>query len=278
MKSSESQYSDITPGAEKKIFWHQQQRQIQPYSLVYLPGFSATRQEIAPLPEQLASEMGAHLFATRFTGHGRKGQAMAEGSVNSWLNDGAEALEIGRRLGHNTIVIAVSTGATAAIYLAMQARFRDQIAAMILLSPNLGLPDPKSQLLTWSWGQQLAELMIGPERIWQPRNALEVTFWTHRYPTRAILPVMGLVNLTRSQDLKQYRVPTLVIYSPQDQVISIPNIQDAFEQMAAESKQLMPFHQSTDREQHILAGDILSPQSTAPLKAHILDFLNKNVF
>lgn len=277
LKARESRYPDITPGTEKKIFWHQQQKDIRPYALVYLHGFSATRQEISPLPEQVAETLGAHLFATRFTGHGRSGEAMAEASVNAWLNDGAEALEIGRRLGRKTIVIAVSTGATAALYLAKQARFREQIAAVVLLSPNLGLPDPKAGILSWPWGQQVAEGILGPERSWQPRNAAEARYWTHRYPTRALLPMIGLVELTRSQDFRTYRIPTLMVYSPNDQVISVPKMQTVFKQMAAQPKELMAFTQSADSEQHILAGDILSPQSTSPLKHLILEFLQKQV-
>ena len=52
-----------------------------------------------PLPDKVAAALGANLFYTRLTGHGQDGAAMAEGSVNAWINDYAEAMAIGRAIG-----------------------------------------------------------------------------------------------------------------------------------------------------------------------------------
>lgn len=85
LAESESEFNDIIPGAEKKIFWAGKKGVQTPYSLVYLHGFSACRQETAPLSEIVAEKLGANLFYTRFKGHGRTGDAMLEGSVDAWL-------------------------------------------------------------------------------------------------------------------------------------------------------------------------------------------------
>ena len=63
---------------------HADRRQTE-LALVYLHGFSASRQETAPLSEDLARQLGANLFVTRLSGHGRSPQAMGEPSVRDWL-------------------------------------------------------------------------------------------------------------------------------------------------------------------------------------------------
>ena len=47
----ESQYSDIIPGAEKKIIWAASSNIRTEYALVYIHGFQATRQETVPLAD-----------------------------------------------------------------------------------------------------------------------------------------------------------------------------------------------------------------------------------
>jgi hypothetical protein len=73
LADSEARYPDITPGAEKTIVWaHPNQRQTD-LAIIYLHGYSATRQETAPLSDQLARQLEANLFYTRLSGHGRGG-------------------------------------------------------------------------------------------------------------------------------------------------------------------------------------------------------------
>ena len=86
-----------------------------PYSVVYLHGFSATRQETAPLAECVADSLGANLFETRLAGHGREREPLADVRAEDWLHDAAEALAIAARLGERVIVIGTSTGATLAV-------------------------------------------------------------------------------------------------------------------------------------------------------------------
>jgi len=81
LASSEAAYDDIVPGTEKKIIWAGEAGEKTPLSIVYLHGFSATRQETAPLAEELAAELGANLYYDHFTGHGRSGEALAGAAV-----------------------------------------------------------------------------------------------------------------------------------------------------------------------------------------------------
>lgn len=272
--NSESAMDDIIPGTEKIIIWAGETGVQTPLSVVYLHGFSASRQETAPLSEIVASKLGANLFYTRFTGHGRGGNAMLEGSVNAWLNDAHEALAIGRRLGRKVIVIGMSTGGTAATWLATR-DISDSVAAFVLISPNFSLADSRSRFLLWPWGGHLAELFIGPVRSWKPDNERHGRFWTHRYPTRALLPMMGMVSLANSLDLSTVDVPFLIIYSPKDQIICSSSLEAVYKKIGTSQKQLVAFSKAEDPAQHVLAGDILSPGSTEVMAGMIFDFVSK---
>ncbi|MEJ2746635.1 MAG: alpha/beta fold hydrolase, partial [Anaerolineae bacterium] len=177
LAEAEARFDDIVPQAEKTIIWAGEPGQKTNLSIVYLHGFSATRQETAPLSDKLAAALGANLFYTRFTGHGRTGPALGQATVNDWLNDTIEALEIGRRIGEKVIIIGVSTGGTAATWLATQPHL-DDVLALILISPNFAPADSHSEILTWPWGEQIARLVLGSESEWEPVNELHGLYWT----------------------------------------------------------------------------------------------------
>ena len=274
IEKSESKFNDIVPGSEKTIIWHSEKGQKTAFSVVSFHGFSTSRQDMAPLVDEIAADFGANLFHTRLTGHGRGGLAMVDGSVNDWLNDANEALEVGRRLGDSVILIGNSTGATAATWLA-SIKTNTDIAAIILLSPNFSPADPKTRMLLWPWGQQLAELVNGKERYWEPHNQGHGQYWAHQYPTKAVLPVLGLVKLVNDADLENINIPTMMIYSSKDKVISIPALKRAFSRLPSAKNQLIEFNDTQDPSFHILAGDILSPSSTEQVKQKVLEFLDR---
>ncbi len=274
----EAAYGDIVPGTEKKIVWAGVPGQQTPLSLVYIHGFSATRQETAPLATLVAEKLHANLYFTRLTGHGRGSEAMLDGSVKAWVNDMHEAMEIGKRLGQRVVVMGCSTGATLAVWQAAQEKSEEKsedLAALVLMSPNFGPADRRTTILTWPWGAQLAELLVGKTRSWQPKNEAHGRFWTHSYPVRALAPMMGLVKMVRSFNLEMITPPTLIIYSSKDTTVDPTAIETAFHALGAKQKKLLASTEAGDRDQHVLAGDILSPDSTVPLATAIIDFLRR---
>ena len=272
LAETEARYPDITPGAEKTIVWaHPDQRQTD-LAIIYLHGYSATRQETAPLSEQLAEQLGANLFYTRLNGHGRSGAAMAEARVHDWLQDSQEALQIGQRLGKQVLVIGTSTGATLATWLALQGH-NPQVLAYVMVSPNFAPRDPAATVLTWPWASHFAPLLLGTEYQWQPRNAEQARYWSHRYPVQALLPMMALVKYVREQPLEQIKAPILTLYALDDQVVSPAAIEAAFTRFGSAHKQLIALKDTQDPSHHVLAGDILSPQDTPQVQAAIIAFL-----
>lgn len=269
---TEAACSDIVPGTEKKIIWAQAPGEQTSLAVIYVHGFSASRQDTAPLAATVAAQLHANLYSTRLRGHGRGSSAMLEGSVNAWVNDLHEAVEIGKRLGRRVVLMGSSTGGTLATWQAAQGD-GGEIAALVLISPNFGPADRRTTILTWPWGAQMAELLVGEKRSWMPVNEEHGRYWTSTYSLRALLPMMGVVKLVHSLDLHRFKVPTLIIYSPDDKTVDTGAIRTAFTDIGTKQKKLVACGQVGDPDQHVLAGDILSPGSTAPLAHTIVDFL-----
>ncbi len=272
----EQLFSDIIPGTQKTVIWAGSPNTRTEYSIVYIHGFPATRQESAPLSDLVAKSLGANLFYTRLTGHGRTGRALAEARGEDWLNDVAQAYEIGRHLGRKVIFIGCSTGGTSLAWLAHRAATKagmDALHACIFLSPNFKPKNPFASMLTWPWGRQIARIVIGKERVVEPENSGHGQFWTTRYPVAALLPMMAMVKLVKGLDLSQIKAPSLVVYSPDDTVIHVPSVVRAFNRLGSSVKQLVPFTRSADPGQHILAGEIFSAGTTVELADMIVSFV-----
>lgn len=271
--AQEAAYPDIRPGNAKGIVWNASSRARAPWAVVYLHGFSASRQETAPLSEQVARALGGHVFYTRLTGHGRTGDALAQASEQDWMADVSEALHIGRTLGERVLLIACSTGATLATRLATSAD-ADLVSAHVFISPNFGLRDPRAALLLHRWSRWLALAIQGQTRSWQPANPREANAWTTRYPTKALVPMLALVQRVQTSDLSSFLRPVLVLYSQRDQTVDPGAIRAAFQRLGAHQKTLHAVHNSTSQGQHVLAGDITAPETVAPMAHTIVQWVH----
>ena len=269
---SEAAFPDITPGAEKTIIWAHPEHQQTDLAIVYLHGFSATRQETAPLCDELATTLGANLFYTRLSGHGRSNAALGNTSAGDWLRDAEEALAIGQRLGRKVLIVGTSTGGTLAAWLAASQKDAP-VLAYVLISPNFSPKDPASQVLTWPWASTFAPLLLGEERQWTPLNNEQARYWSHRYPTQALLPMMALVNAVNELPLEQVQTPILLIHATDDQVVSTPEAIRAFSRFGSPNKQRIELQQTQDPSHHVLAGRILAPQDTPRVALLIEQFV-----
>jgi esterase/lipase len=237
-----------------------------------LHGYTATRQEASPLCDQIAARLGANLFYARLTGHGRSEQALAQATVNDWLNDTIEAVEIGKRLGDKVIVIGSSTGGTLATWYALQAN-DDEVLAYVLMSPNFATKDWSGEILTWPWAKQFVPLIMGADYQWEPLNPGHAYYWTEKYPSTALVTMMSLVKFVRESELERIKKPLLVIYSPNDQVINPRAVERAYARFGSPFKKIVARPESENPEHHVLAGDILAPGDTEAIADIIEAFI-----
>ncbi len=261
----------LVPGTEKRIRWQSPGERTE-YVVVYLHGFSATRQEIAPAPEQLADALGANLFDTRLAGHGRQTALIENVTAEDWLVDGAEALAIAERLGDKIILITVSTGSTLAVALADHPLMA-KVDTLIMMAPNFSPADTNARHLTGPGGPILASLILGDTRSWEPKNAEQALYWSTEYPTTSTIEVMRLVDLANAQLPLATDYQILTFLSQHDNVVSTPIAEAALEQITAPTKTTIMMNRDDGAGNHILAGDIIAPEETEYVVGRIARFI-----
>jgi pimeloyl-ACP methyl ester carboxylesterase len=273
LAAEEAKIPGIRPGLQKQIIWASPAtHEKTPLSIIYIHGFSASSGEIRPLPDLVARSLGANLFYTRLKGHGRNGDAMAEASVHDWVNDIAEALAIGKLIGDRVIVMATSTGGSLTTWAATKPELMDRVAGLVLFSPNYGVQAAGSGLLTIPWGKQIADMIVGKERSFETRNAKHAALWTTKYPTKALLPMEALTELARSAKVETIKVPALFVFSERDNVVR-PDITEKMAKRWGARAETYIVESAGDPDNHVIAGDALSPENTAPLAKKAEDWI-----
>ncbi len=274
LAEAEAKIPDLNDGTERSLVWRHADRRRTEFSIVYLHGFAATRREVAPLAEQVAEVLGANLYYARLQGHGRSEEAMAQATLQGWLEDTSEAVAIGRLIGERVILIGTSTGGTLAAWRSMPGH-ETLPAALVLLSPNFGPRRWETALLTWPWARYFVPWIQGDSYGWTPHNGDHARYWTTRFPVEALFPMAAVVKLVNSADPAALAVPTLILYSPDDRVVSADRIEEFYRRLSVEPRQLVQVEDVGDPNRHILAGDILSPGTTAQVRSHIVNFVAK---
>jgi alpha-beta hydrolase superfamily lysophospholipase len=270
LRRREAQHAGVRPDLAKTILWNDPvTRATTALSLVYIHGFSASRKDITPVVETLASRLRANAFFTRLAAHGSAEAAeFATVRAQDWLDDAREALAIGRRIGDRVVLIGTSTGAL----LATMATLEDdaRVAALVLLSPNFGIRDWRAKFISGPLGPLLARIIIGREHSFQPDSPGHAEFWTSRYPSPAIVALMDLVNYARALPLDTLEVPTLIIYTDKDTVVDPRAIEERFHEIATAAKRLVDLPEAS---RHELTGNALAPETVQPVVRQIMTFL-----
>jgi pimeloyl-ACP methyl ester carboxylesterase len=270
---SEAAFGDVREGLEKEIVWaYPESRAKTPVSIVYVHGFSASKGELRPLPDQVAEALGANLFYTRLTGHGRDARAMDTASVNAWVNDIAEALAVGRAIGERVIVMGTSTGGGLATWAATEPELSEDVAGLILISPNYRVLAQGAEVLTMPWGGQIARLVSGPTRGGEPRNELHGKYWTTRYPIEATLPMAAITQLAHAAPVEKVEIPALFIYAESDPTVSPIATREVIERWGGPTETLV-VEPAEGESHHVLAGDAQAPSATDEVAERIISWV-----
>lgn len=268
----EAAIADLRPGTEKRLVWANPAGKAQTeWAVVYIHGFSATLEEIRPVPDRVAERLGANLFFTRLSGHGRNGQALAEATMNDWINDTAEAIAIAKRLGKRVMLVTASTGGTLATFAAANAQLAGDIDALVLVSPNYAVHGATIGLLNMPWAETVLPMMMGQTRSWEPENEAHGKWWTTSYPSQAVFTMGALLKTVEAIDKSEITTPALFIFSPDDQVIVPKAVREVAGQWGGPAKSI-EITDSGDPSHHIIAGDILSPQTTKSVVDAIVEW------
>jgi pimeloyl-ACP methyl ester carboxylesterase len=250
VKTNESAHH-IKPDNEARIIWVDDAlKQKTQYSIVYLHGFTASQAEGEPVHRNIAKAFGCNLYLSRLAEHGIDTiDPMRNLTATSYWESAKQAFAIGKQLGHKIILVGTSTGGTNALQLA--AAYPDEVAALILLSPNIAINNDKAYMLNNPWGLQIARLVTGENAITaKDSRPIYKKYWYYHYRLEPTTELQELLETTMTKEtFEKVRQPTLLLYYYKDpvhhdSVVSVPAMLQMFNQLATPSgrkfKKAMP--------------------------------------
>jgi len=264
----------LRPGCAKQIIWADQPETQTDVAVLFIHGFSATKEELRPLPDLVARDLGANLHFTRLKGHGEDPEAFGAATCAQWMADVAEALAIAQTIGKDVIIIGCSTGCTLATIAMAQGA---QVKGMVHVSPNFGLRHPVAQTLLQLPGvRHYGHLIAGRTRSFPVLNDAHAAYWTTSYPISAVYTMADAVRAAKACDIEGIKVPAFFAINPDDQVIS-PKAAARIMKAWGGPVTHLPLVQGADDDHmgHVMAGDVFSPNQTTPLAARISDWARK---
>jgi esterase/lipase len=227
----------LKPDNEARIIWQNDSlKQPTEYAVVYLHGFSASQEEGDPVHKEFAKKFGCNLYLARLDAHGiDTADALASFTADGYWNSAKEAYAIGKQLGKKVILLSTSTGGTVALKLCVE---YPEIAANIMLSPNIAINDPNAWLLNNHWGLQIAHIVTGKHRTVEDTTAIYAQYWNNRYSTTSLVQLEELLESTMKQStFEQVKQPTLMLYyykdeDHQDDVVKVSAMKRMFGQLS----------------------------------------------
>jgi len=271
LEDQEKMVKGLRPGTEKKIVWAGESGVKSQTSIVFIHGFSASRVETYPVIDLIATELNANVFFTRLRGHGQDGRALAEATYEQLLDDTIEAIEIGKSIGENVVLIGCSTGCSL-IHIALDQE--QDIKAAIYISPNFGPKPIKGQALRIPGAKFLVPLIFGQEHSFEAKNDEYTTCWTTKYPTKALFTIKTTVLAAHQVDHYAIRVPILMWFSDEDKVVNAKWTRKIASMMGDNVTLQNPsLTEQDDLSCHGIVGDILSPSQTSGAVDKLLKWL-----
>lgn len=259
LADGESRFPNLKPNNEARIEWFNDSVAVTEYSVVYLHGFTASREEGNPVHRAFAQRYGCNLYLPRLFGHGlQTPDPMIDITPENYLESAKEAIAIGKKIGKKVIVICCSTGGTLGIYLAAH---DPEIHALICYSPNIDIFDPNSKVLTKPWGLQLARLISGAEfRKYEASEEFN-RYWQTKYRLEGLVTVRSLIDHTMTAEtFARIKQPVFVgaYYqsdTQQDSVVSVEAM-----------RQMMPLLGTPEDQKRLVEFPVGAHVLTNPLR------------
>ena len=115
--------------------------------------------------------------------------------------------------------------------------------------------------------------LVGAERVVEAENPAHARYWTLRYPSTSLIPMMELVQDVRRAPLEAVRAPVLAIWCDEDTVVDAARIEPTLARMSGavvETERVAPQPEGSN---HVFVGDAFGPEQTTPVLERILAFL-----
>ena len=253
----------VKPDNEARIVWANDSTKAKtPFVIVYLHGFSASQEEGNPVHRNIAKQFGCNMYLARLSEHGiDTTDPLMNMTATSLWESAKEAYAIGKQLGDKVILMGTSTGCTVALELA--SNFED-VAGLVLYSPNIAINNPSAFLSNNPWGLQIARMVIGgKENIIKNKPDNYKKYWNDHYRLEAVVQLQELLETTMiPSHFNKIKCPLLTLYyfkdeKNQDPVVKVSAMKEMFDAVATPPnlKRMVPIPEAGN---HVLASPIQS--------------------
>lgn len=258
LEKAEAAYPNLRKGLGKAISWNDvKNKQQTEYSFIYMPGFTATRKEIAPVVETLAKQFSANSYFSRLPSHGEEADDYSNARTEGFFESAMEAVIIGNKIGKKPIFVGLSTGATVLQYVLNKT---GNAYAFITMSPAFYTSSHYMNVSLNPWvGHSLVKMVVGNHYHWKGRFTDQDLYWNTTYNTDIIPQITRVFQIASNQDYSNMNTPTFLIYNPNDDVADPKMMLQIFEQGRNPKNKVMTLD---SRDLHVIAGDITSPENT----------------
>jgi esterase/lipase len=270
----------IKPGNDAKIVWANDSTRSQTdVAIVYLHGFTASREEGESTHRKVAEAFGCNLYLARLDQHGLESdEPLLHYTADGVWESAKTAYAIGKKLGKEVIIMSTSTGGTLALKLAAT---YPEIKALINYSPNIEINDPAAFLLNDPWGLQIARIVFdGDYRVLDTDEEYK-KYWYAKYRLESIVQLQELVETAVTKDVfKQVTCPVFngVYYKNdenQDDVIRVGAVREMHEAIST-PKNMKVLVEFPEAGTHVIPYSKTSGSVEAVQKATV-DFMQEKL-
>lgn len=214
----------LKPENEAVVVWNDSSRARTRYAVVYLHGFSASRMEGDPVHRDFARKFGMNLYLARLADHGiDTTEALLYFTPDRFWESAKVALAIGKQLGDKVILVGTSSGASLSLMLA--ARYPDDVAALINLSPNIEINNGAAFVTNNPWGLQISRVVKGGNYNNTGGSEEESRYWYTRYRLEAVAQLQEMLETAMTEQLfNDVTQPSLTLYYYKDEANQDPTV------------------------------------------------------
>jgi pimeloyl-ACP methyl ester carboxylesterase len=264
----------LKPDNEARIIWaNDSLKLVTDYCIVYLHGFSASQKEGDPVHRKIAAEFGCNLYLSRLAEHGiDTSEQLLRLTAEEYWESAKQALAIGKKLGRKVILMGTSTGGSLAIQLA--ATFPNDVAALILLSPNIAINDPFAWVLNDPWGLQIARVVKRGKYVVSDDNRLIYRrYWNRPYRLEAAVALEEYLETAIVKgNFEKVKQPVLLLYYYKD-----PVHQDSVVKVSAMLTMFDELGTSVDRKREVAMPNTGNHVIGSPIKSHDVDGVQREI-
>ncbi|MBT7333649.1 MAG: hypothetical protein HN856_04660 [Gammaproteobacteria bacterium] len=264
----------VIDGAEARIVFHNSaEPDSTEFVFLNIHGFSACRQEIAPVAEDLAAQLQANLIELRLAGHGLRKDTM-QAAAEDWIQSVTDGFDLAHQLGQKTILVGTSTGAPLACWAdrVLGPIYRRPFAHLFI-APNFKVNNPFAFILTLPFAEYFVPWVLGKTRSWTPEDEPTARFWTTHYDIQAVIEMQKVVDWFRRQSPTSWTTPMAMMVMDRDPTISAKAAKQVFKHWRSKHKMHPAIEEQPDERSHVFTGAIAGPHRTQATVKCLSDFL-----